>query len=80
MKGGHCHVVDLARTAGHEIILEGNLVGLSKLCWPVFVSVQHLSYHDLRERVLLDASRSFVDENIVEDLCETFHTVIEGNS
>ena len=79
VEGGHSHVVDLAGTPGHEVILEGNRVSLPKLCRPVFISMQHLSYHHLCKRVFLDATRSLVDKHIVEDLCETFHTVIEGN-
>ena len=41
----------------------------------LIVRLQHLSHHNLCERVFMHAAGSFVDEHIVVDLCETRNAV-----
>ena len=45
----------------------------------IILRLEHLGDHDLGQRVLVDAARSLMDEDIVVDLCEAGDAIVEGD-
>ena len=77
MEGWYVRIVDLSSRTSHEIVAEGHAVRFSKTCSCIIFRLEHLCYHDLRERVLMHAARTLMDEHIVVDFCKARDTVIE---
>lgn len=77
MERGYIRIVNLPRRTSHEIVAEGHVVRFAQTCSCIIFRLEHLGNHDLRERVLMHATRTLMDEHIVVNLCEARDTVIE---
>ena len=79
MERGYIRIVHLPCRTGHEIVAEGQIMRFAQACNCIVLRLEHLGDHDLRQRVLVDAARSLMDEHIVVDLREARDAIVEGD-
>ena len=79
VEGGYVGIVYLPGRTSHEIVAEGQTMRFAQSGHCIIFRLEHLGDHDLRERVLVHAARTLMDEDIVVNLCEARDTVVEGD-
>jgi hypothetical protein len=68
VEGRHGCIVDIFRTASHEIEAKRYLVRLVTFGRIFVIALEHLSHHNFCQTVLVHATRPLMDEDIIENL------------